>query len=63
MHLAAVVERHNTKSQEVYPWIQVKKSTDELFASDNIDLVVITTPNDSHYPLALQAMKSGKNGK
>jgi hypothetical protein len=62
MHLAAVVERHGSKSQEVYPWIQVNKSADELFANPDIDLIVITTPNGSHYPLALQAMKSGKHG-
>jgi scyllo-inositol 2-dehydrogenase (NADP+) len=63
MHLAAVVERNSDKSKDVYSWINVVKSTDDLFANTDIDLVVITTPNGSHYPLALQAMKSGKNGK
>lgn len=63
LKLAAVVERKSDKSKEVYPWINVFKSTDDLFASSEIDLVVITTPNGSHYSLALQAMKSGKNGK
>lgn len=63
MHLSAVVERHSEKSKEVYPWINVEKNTDDLFARKDIDLVVITTPNGSHYTLALQAMKSGKNGK
>ncbi|KAI8638672.1 hypothetical protein BD408DRAFT_422636 [Parasitella parasitica] len=61
MHLAAVVERNNNKSQDVYPWIRVSKSTDDLFADTEIDLVVITTPNGSHYPLALEAMKNGKH--
>lgn len=63
MHLVAVVERNSDKSKDVYPWIQVNKSTDELFADSEIDLVVITTPNGSHYPLALEAMKKGKHGK
>lgn len=63
LHLASVVERHDNKSKDVYPWIEVAKSTDELFANENIDLVVITTPNGSHYPLALQAMQQGKHGK
>jgi predicted dehydrogenase len=61
LHLSAVVERNSDKSKDVYPWINVFKSTDELFASADIDLVVITTPNGSHYPLALQAMQQGKN--
>lgn len=63
MHLATVVERNGTKSKDVYPWINVARSTEELFADSEIDLVVITTPNGSHYSLALEAMKSGKNGK
>ena len=62
LELTAVVERHSNNSKEVYPWVTVAKSTDELFDMDNIDLVVITTPNDSHYPLAKQAMEKGKNG-
>ncbi|CEG70993.1 hypothetical protein RMATCC62417_06795 [Rhizopus microsporus] len=61
LHLAAVVERKSDKSKDVYPWISVFKNTDDLFASSEVDLVVITTPNGSHYPLALQALKSGKH--
>ncbi|KAI8076823.1 uncharacterized protein BX664DRAFT_287665 [Halteromyces radiatus] len=61
LKLAAVVERHDNKSQSVYPGIQTVKSTDELFALDHIDLVVITTPNDSHFKLAKEAMEKGKN--
>lgn len=63
MHLAAVVERHSSKSKDVYHWVNVYKSTEELFNDKDIDLVVITTPNGSHYSLALEAMKKGKNGK
>ncbi|KAI8139745.1 hypothetical protein BJV82DRAFT_625936 [Fennellomyces sp. T-0311] len=61
LELTAVVERHSDKSKEAYPWVTVAKSTDELFAMDNVDLVVITTPNDSHFPLAKQAMEKGKH--
>ncbi|KAI9483835.1 MAG: hypothetical protein EXX96DRAFT_559860 [Benjaminiella poitrasii] len=61
LHLAAVVERHSDKSKDIYSWVTVHKSTDELFANPDIDLVVITTPNGSHYPLAMQAMQAGKH--
>ncbi|KAI7898470.1 uncharacterized protein BX663DRAFT_524834 [Cokeromyces recurvatus] len=61
LHLAAVVERRSDKSKDIYPWITVHKSAEELFANPDIDLVVITTPNDSHYPLVLQAMQAGKH--
>ncbi|CDS05050.1 hypothetical protein LRAMOSA07579 [Lichtheimia ramosa] len=61
LQLTAVVERHNNKSKEVYPWVTVAKSTDELFGMDNVDMVVITTPNDSHFSLAKEAMEKGKH--
>ena len=63
LHLYGVVERRSDKSKEVYPWVQVFKSTEDLFANKEVDLVVITTPNESHYTLALEAMKAGKHGK
>ncbi|OBZ86464.1 scyllo-inositol 2-dehydrogenase (NADP(+)) [Choanephora cucurbitarum] len=61
LHLYGVVERRSDKSKEVYPWVQVFKSTEDLFANKEVDLVVITTPNESHYTLALEAMKAGKH--
>ncbi|KAJ2699299.1 hypothetical protein FB645_005360 [Coemansia sp. IMI 203386] len=59
--LAAVVERHGQKSKQKYPHIQVVHSIDELLAIKDIQLVVVTTPNDTHVPYAKQAMLSGKN--
>ncbi|KAL0077800.1 hypothetical protein J3Q64DRAFT_1131147 [Phycomyces blakesleeanus] len=61
LNLAAVVERHGNKSKSVYSDVHVAKSTDELFDMANIDLVVITTPNDSHFSLAKSAMEKGKH--
>ncbi|KAI9314953.1 hypothetical protein BX666DRAFT_1861729 [Dichotomocladium elegans] len=61
LQLTAVVERHSNKSKEKYPWVTVVKSADELFEMDNVDLVVITTPNDSHFSLAKKAMEKGKH--
>ncbi|KAI8388119.1 uncharacterized protein BYT42DRAFT_559010 [Radiomyces spectabilis] len=61
LHLSAVVERHSDKSAQAYPGVKVVKSAEELFGQNDIDLVVITTPNDSHFSLAKEAMLKGKN--
>ncbi|ORX46061.1 NAD(P)-binding protein [Hesseltinella vesiculosa] len=61
MNLVAVVERRSTKSQSAYAGITTVTSTDDLFAMGNVDLVVITTPNGSHFDLAKQAMEKGKH--
>jgi len=36
-------------------------SMEQLIASDDVDLVLIATPNDVHFPIAKQCMESGKN--
>lgn len=59
--LVSVVERHKQESKENYPDVQVVKSIEELLQNDAIDLVVITTPNETHFPYAKAALEAGKN--
>ncbi|KAJ2961472.1 hypothetical protein NQZ79_g3251 [Umbelopsis isabellina] len=49
------------KCTQVYPQAQHVKTSDELFASKEVQLVVITTPNELHFKLAKQAMNAGKH--
>lgn len=60
LRLTHVVERHKERSKELYPEVTVVRAIDELLESD-VDLVVILTPNESHYPLARQALEAGKH--
>lgn len=41
--------------------IRVYADTEALLADPEIDIVLIATPNDLHKPLAIQAMRAGKN--
>ncbi len=59
--LVSIVQRKGSEAQEAYPSIKIARSFDELIADDSLDLVVITTPNDTHFPFTQQAMQSGKN--
>ena len=36
-------------------------STDEMLRDDAIDLVIITTPHESHAPISIQSLEAGKN--
>ena len=58
-HLARVYERSSSRSREEYPEAEVVRSYEELLTED-IDLVVITTPNPLHVPMARQALEAGK---
>jgi scyllo-inositol 2-dehydrogenase (NADP+) len=41
--------------------VTVFGSLDDLLASDDLDLVVVATPHDTHAPLSIQAMDAGKH--
>lgn len=55
-----VYERKTNRAQEEYPNVQTVRSFEELL-TDDIDLVVISTPNDQHVPMAKKAILAGKN--
>lgn len=59
--LVSVVERHKQESKEKFPDVQVVRSIEELLQNGAIDLVVITTPNETHFPYAKAALEAGKH--
>ncbi|MEO8413388.1 MAG: Gfo/Idh/MocA family oxidoreductase [Ginsengibacter sp.] len=59
--IRAVQPEQVAVAKEKYPGASIVSSSEEIYNDKNIDLVVITTPNTSHYSLALQALEAGKN--
>jgi scyllo-inositol 2-dehydrogenase (NADP+) len=59
--LKCVVERHANEAEKIYPSIRTVRSSNELFLDPDIDLVVITTENHSHYSLSKEALEHGKH--
>ncbi|MDT0302201.1 Gfo/Idh/MocA family oxidoreductase [Streptomonospora wellingtoniae] len=63
LRLAAVVTRNPDRQaavRERYPGAEVLSSADELWKrTGDIDLAVVTTPNETHVPLARAAMEAG----
>ena len=60
-YLKSVVER--TKKQAIleYPGIQSFKDIDGLLADPQIELIVIASPNQTHFALALKSLQAGKH--
>jgi scyllo-inositol 2-dehydrogenase (NADP+) len=58
--LCSVLERHGDLAKAKYPWIRTVRSIEELVSDPEIDLVVVTTPNDSHYEYASKSLLAGK---
>lgn len=59
--LRAVTERHHKSADKDYPGVISYDSTEELLADENIDLIVINTPNFTHFDYAIQALNAGKH--
>ena len=59
--LKAIVERHEKKAANRYPGIISYNSVDELLNDEEIELVVVNTPNNTHFDYAIKALSAGKH--
>jgi predicted dehydrogenase len=61
LHLAAIVQRSGEQAAQAYPHARILRSFDELLALPEIRLVVIASPNDTHYEFARRALAAGRD--
>lgn len=61
LELAAVSSSDETKVKADWPAVSVVAEPRHLFNDPHIDLIVIPTPNDTHFPLAKAALEAGKH--
>ena len=59
--LVAVVQRSGDTAAQHNPGIAVFRSFEEMLRQKEIELVVITTPNETHFPFAKAALQAGKH--
>lgn len=61
LHLAAILQRSGNEAAEKYPDVRIVRNLDELLAMKEIRLIVIATPNETHYPFARQCLEAGRD--
>jgi predicted dehydrogenase len=61
LKLEAFVERRTDEAHQTYPETRTYRSVEELLADAGIALVVVATPNETHFELARQALQAGKH--
>lgn len=59
--ITKVLERRSDESKKQLPNITVAKTFDQLIGDDETELIVVTTPNDTHFDYASRALKAGKH--
>jgi scyllo-inositol 2-dehydrogenase (NADP+) len=57
----AIVERHEKKAAARYPDVLSYSSIDELLADDEIELIIVNTPNNTHFDFTMRALNAGKH--
>jgi scyllo-inositol 2-dehydrogenase (NADP+) len=59
--LKAVVERNQKKMEAHYPDIVSYGSVEDILNDSEIELIIVNTPNFTHFDFAKQALKAGKH--
>lgn len=61
LRLAAILQRSGNEAAEKYPEVRVVRTLEELLTIKEIRLVVVATPNDTHYDLARRCLLAGRD--
>ena len=59
--LTAITERSKNLARERYPDARTVRSFDELVDMTDLELIVVNTPDSSHYEYARRALEAGKH--
>src|SRR6202020_404468 len=61
LKLEAIVQRKGDEAAKAYPSVRILRSVDEALKDAAVRLIVVGTPNETHFALAKQALLAGKH--
>jgi len=61
LRVAAILQRAGDSAAQAFPDATVVRTVDDLLAIDSLSLIVIATPNRSHFPLAKRCLDAGRH--
>ena len=59
--LYAVWERSKNLAEEKYPGVKTYRSLEDMLADDSVELVIVNTPNYTHFDYTKKALLAGKH--
>jgi scyllo-inositol 2-dehydrogenase (NADP+) len=59
LQLEAIVQRSGHDAAQLYPSVRIFQSLEDLLANGKLELVVVATPNTSHFPIARKCLEHG----
>ena len=61
LRLDAIMSSRTDEVNKAYPGVKVLRTPDEVLAEPGVELVVVSTPNETHFSMARQCLESGKH--
>ncbi|MEO8736306.1 MAG: Gfo/Idh/MocA family oxidoreductase [Edaphobacter sp.] len=61
LKLEAIVQRRGDEAAKAYPEARILRSVEDALADSAVQLIVVGTPNETHFALAKQALQAGKH--
>jgi scyllo-inositol 2-dehydrogenase (NADP+) len=61
MELACILERHTNNAKTRYPNVRIARNLDEMLSDKSINVVVVATPNDTHYSYTKAILEAGRH--
>lgn len=59
--LQKVLQRRGEEAKTKYPYVEIVRSPEELYEDPGIDLIVVNTPDHTHYRFAKESLLAGKH--
>ncbi len=59
--ICSILERTKNCSAQKYPYANIKRTFEEVLADSAIELVIVNTPDDSHYEYCKASLNAGKH--
>jgi predicted dehydrogenase len=59
--ISLILERHKNNSQGKHPGARLVRKYSDILDDQDIELIIINTPDHTHYELAIAALKAGKH--
>jgi len=61
LQLTHILQRRGGEAAQKYPQAKIVRDLDSLLKDSSVELIVVATPNTSHFDIAAQSLRAGKH--
>jgi scyllo-inositol 2-dehydrogenase (NADP+) len=61
LRLVSIMQRNRDEAAKAYPGVKIERSLEATLGDKSVDVVVVSTPNETHFVLAKHVLEAGKH--